>query len=238
MIYHAGTSVAERTLRHAFPFPQTPLSSLPNRRRYRVRRRQDFPPRKDRHRRERVLWDRFLRRRESLRRQPKPRSHRVPQHAGTAGLDLLRFEPPDQAKIRFTQISKVPSLDTSTGLQTTQFKYLAAIPEDVEPRIYLITIVFAYPGNDASLRTNFWLYLGVRSKGKLSVVTDDVSTTELYTGTTNPYRLELENNFPDYPVNIRSITIKSNPLGLIESQTVANKTSASTRFSAGRSTST
>lgn len=140
---------------------------------------------------------------------------------GTAGLDLLRFEPPDQAKIRFTQISKVPSLDTSTGLQTTQFKYLAAIPEDVEPRIYLITIVFAYPGNDASLRTNFWLYLGVRSKGKLSVVTDDVSTTELYTGTTNPYRLEMENNFPDYPVNIRSITIKSNPLGLIESQTVA-----------------
>jgi hypothetical protein len=140
---------------------------------------------------------------------------------GTASLDLLRFEPPDQAKIRFTQISKVPSLDTQTGLQTTQFKYLAAIPEDVEPRIYLITIVFTYPEKEnTSLRTNFWLYLGVRNKGKLSVVTDDVTTTEFYTGTTNPYRLELENNFPDYPVNIRSITIKSNPLGLIQSTTI------------------
>ena len=36
----------------------------------------------------------------------------------TANLDLLQFEPPDQAKIRFTQISKVPSLDTAIGLQT------------------------------------------------------------------------------------------------------------------------
>lgn len=139
---------------------------------------------------------------------------------GTTSLDLLRFEPPDQAKIRFTQISKVPSLDTATGLQNTQFKYLAAIPEDVEPRIYLITIVFSDPGKNDNLRTNFWLYLGVRNKGKLSVVTDDVTTTEFYTGTTNPYRLELANNFPDYPVNIRSITIKSNPLGLIESTTI------------------
>lgn len=139
---------------------------------------------------------------------------------GTANLDLLRLEPPDQAKIRFTQISKVPTLDTATGLQTTQFKYLAAIPEDVEPRIYLITIVFAYPGNENSFRTNFWLYLGVRNKGKLSVVTDDVTSTEFYTGTTNPYRLELENNFPDYAVNIRSITIKSDPLGLIQSTTI------------------
>ena len=139
---------------------------------------------------------------------------------GTANLDLLRFEPPDQAKIRFTQISKVPSLDTATGLQTTQFKYRVSIPDDVEPRIYPITIVFGYPGNDNSFRTNFLLNPGVRNKGKLSVVTDDITMTEFYTGTTNPYRLELENNFPDYPVNIRSITIKSNPLGLIQSTTV------------------
>ena len=139
---------------------------------------------------------------------------------GTANLDLLRFEPPDQAKIRFTQVSKIPSLDTATGLQTTQFKYRVSIPDDVEPRIYPITIVFGYPGNDSSFRTNFLLNPGVRNKGKLSVVTDDIATTEFYTGTTNAYRLELENNFPDYPVNIRSITIKSNPLGLIQSTTV------------------
>lgn len=135
-------------------------------------------------------------------------------------LELLRFEPPDQAKIGFTRISHVATLDKSTDLQTTQFKYIAAIPPDVDPRIYLITIVFTNSGNENTYRTNFWLYLGVRNKGKLSVVTDDANTTELYTGTTNAYRLELENNFPDYAVNIRSVTIKSNPLGLVESTTI------------------
>ncbi|HSK62332.1 MAG TPA: hypothetical protein VK893_00765, partial [Pyrinomonadaceae bacterium] len=52
------------------------------------------------------------------------------------------------------------------------------------------------------------------------VVSDGVATTEFYTGSTNKYRLELENNFPDFPVNVRSVTIKSDPLGLIESATV------------------
>ncbi|HEY0726868.1 MAG TPA: hypothetical protein VGD38_02290 [Pyrinomonadaceae bacterium] len=137
---------------------------------------------------------------------------------GTTNLELLRFEPPDQAKIRFTQISKVENMDSATGIQTTEYKYLADIPDDVEPRIYLITIAFAYPG-DKNLNRTFWLYSGVRNKGKLNVVTDDVSTTEFYTGTTNKYRIELENNFPDYQANIRSITIKSDPLGLIQSTT-------------------
>ncbi|HKV37379.1 MAG TPA: hypothetical protein VJP89_23755 [Pyrinomonadaceae bacterium] len=138
---------------------------------------------------------------------------------GTTNLELIKFEPPDQARIGFTQISKVENLDPGTGIQTTEYKYLADIPEGVEPRIYLITVAFAYPG-DKNIGRTFWLYSGVRNKGKLSVVTDDVNTTEFYTGTTNKYRIELENNFPDYQANIRSITIKSDPLGLIQSTTV------------------
>lgn len=138
---------------------------------------------------------------------------------GTANLDLIKFEPPDQAKIRFTQISKIENFDAGTGIQTTEYKYLADIPEGVEPRIYLITMAFAYPG-DKNISRTFWLYSGVRNKGKLSVVTDDVSTTEFYTGTTNKYRIELENNFPDYQANIRSISVKSDPLGLVQSTTV------------------
>ena len=139
---------------------------------------------------------------------------------GTSNLDLVRFDPPDQAKVHFTPIGKDTNIDATTGLQTTNFKFIAAIPEDTDPRIYLMSIVFAHPGSDEVSRSNFWLYLGVRNNGKLSVVTDDVTTTEFYTGTTNPYRLELQNNFPDYPVNIRSITIKSHPFGLIESATI------------------
>jgi len=138
---------------------------------------------------------------------------------GTTNLDLIKFEPPDQAKIRFTPISKIENMDAGTGIQTTEYKYLADIPEGVEPRIYLVTIAFAYPG-DKNISRTFWLYSGVRNKGKLSVVTDDVSTTEFYTGTSNKYRIELENKFPDYQANIRSITIKSDPLGLIQSTTV------------------
>jgi hypothetical protein len=134
-------------------------------------------------------------------------------------LDLVKFEPPDQAKIRFVEISKNGSFDPATGLQTTEYKYLADIADGIEPRIYLMTVFLAYP-DDKNISRTFWLYVGVRNKGKLNVVTDGIATTEFYTGSVNNYRLELENNFPDFPVNIRSVTIKSDPLGLIESTTV------------------
>jgi len=52
----------------------------------------------------------------------------------------------------------------------------------VVPRIYLMTLSLAYPGEKNTNRT-FWLYTGVRNKGKLNVVADSVSTTEFYTGT-------------------------------------------------------
>ena len=137
----------------------------------------------------------------------------------TTNLDLIKFEPPEPVKIRFTQISSISSMDPATGLQTSEYKYLVDIPEGTEPRIYLVTISFGSP-NEKIINRTFWLYVGVRNKGKLGVVSDGITTTEFYTGSTNKYRLELENNFPDFPVNVRSVTIKSDPLGLIESATV------------------
>ena len=137
----------------------------------------------------------------------------------TTNLELIKFEPPEPAKIRFTQISSISSMDPATGLQTSEYKYLVDIQEGTEPRIYLVTISFGSP-NEKIINRTFWLYVGVRNKGKLGVVSDGVTTTEFYTGSTNKYRLELENNFPDFPVNVRSVTIKSDPLGLIESATV------------------
>jgi hypothetical protein len=137
----------------------------------------------------------------------------------TTNLELMKFEPPDPAKIRFTQISSISSMDPATKLQTSEYKYLVDITEGTEPRIYLVTISFGSP-NEKIINRTFWLYVGVRNKGKLGVVSDGVTTAEFYTGSTNKYRLELENNFPDFPVNVRSVTIKSDPLGLIESATV------------------
>lgn len=138
---------------------------------------------------------------------------------GATNLELVKIESPDPTKIQFKQIGKNASFDDTTGLTTIEYKYLADIPANTEPRIFLITLSLAYPGDKNTDRT-FWLYAGVRNKGKLNVVADGVSTTEFYTGTGNTYRLDLENNFPDYPVNVRSVTIKSDPLGLIESETI------------------
>jgi len=134
-------------------------------------------------------------------------------------VELIKLEAPDQTKIQFTESSRIPSSDPATGVQTTEYRYLADIPAETEPRIYLITLVLSYPGDKNTSRT-FELYVGVRNKGKLNIVSDAATTTEFYTGMTNSYRIELENNFPDYPVNIRSVSVNSDPQGLIESKTL------------------
>ncbi|MCA1576229.1 MAG: hypothetical protein LC794_02545 [Acidobacteria bacterium] len=134
-------------------------------------------------------------------------------------LELREFQPHEQAKFGFTEISKNAAFDQATGLQTTDYKYLVDIPANTEPRIYLITVTLGYP-NDKNINRTFWLYVGVKNKGKLTGVNDPSSTTEFFTGTKNTYRLELENNFTDYPVNIRLITVKCDPQGLIEKTTI------------------
>jgi len=134
-------------------------------------------------------------------------------------VEVVQLDAPDETKIHFTESSRIPSSDPATGVQTTEYRYLTDIPDETEPRIYLITLILSYPGDKNTSRT-FELYVGVRNKGKLNIVSDAASTTEFYTGTTNPYHIELVNNFPDYPVNIRSVSVKSDPLGLIESKTV------------------
>ena len=136
-----------------------------------------------------------------------------------AQLELTKLEPPDQTQIQFKEMSNDGFVDPATGLRTAEYKYLADIPDGTEPRIYLITISFSSPG-EKNINRTFWLYAGVRNKGKLSVVTDSDSTTEFYTGTDNKYQLQLENNFPDYAVNIKNITIRSEPSGLVEGKTV------------------
>jgi hypothetical protein len=140
---------------------------------------------------------------------------------GSTNFKLIKFEPPDQAKFRFTEISKNPSFDQATGLQTTDYKYVVDIPEGTEPRIYLVTVSLAYPGaNEENINRTFWLYVGVKNKGKLTVVDDGSSPTEFFTGTKNSYRLEFKNDFRDYPVNVRSVTVKCDPQGLVEKTTI------------------
>jgi hypothetical protein len=138
---------------------------------------------------------------------------------GGTNLQLIKCEAPDQPTIQFAEISKQGANDRVTGVQTTDYAFSANIPEGTEPRIHRITLSFSYPNKENTNRT-FWLYVGVRNKGKLGIAADGVGAVEFFTGTKNKYGLELVNNFADYPVNVRSITIKSDPPGLIESTTV------------------
>src|SRR5689334_5303440 len=134
-------------------------------------------------------------------------------------LELTGLDAPEQTKIEFERISDDRFLDDDCSLQATEYKSLVDIPGRTEPRIYLVAISFAF-GDHKNIRRTFWLYAGVRNKGKLSVVTDSTSTTEFYTGSTNMYQLQLENNFPDYAVNVKSISVRSDARGLIDSKIV------------------
>jgi hypothetical protein len=136
--------------------------------------------------------------------------------------EILKLEAPDQTQIHFTPSESDPSFDPATGVSTAEYKYFADISDKTEPRIYLITVTLRYPGENNITRT-FDLYVGVRNKGKLSVIAETTTPAEFYTGTANDYELQLENNFPDFPVNVRSITVRSDPLGLIESTTLPFK---------------
>ena len=76
-------------------------------------------------------------------------------------LELIKIEPPEQVKIRFIEISKNPSFDQATGLQTTDYKYLVDIPEGTDPRIYLVTVSLVYPKpNEKSINRTFWHFQG------------------------------------------------------------------------------
>lgn len=138
---------------------------------------------------------------------------------GTDDLESIAFESPDRNKIDFREDGKAFSTTKETGLRTAVYTFFANIREGLEPKKYTVAIVFKYPG-ELPVRHSFPLSVGVRNKGKLNVLTDSVNTLQFYTGVTNRYKIELENNFQDYPANIRSIAISSVPSDLVQETTV------------------
>lgn len=137
---------------------------------------------------------------------------------GAADFESISFETPDRNKIDFTEDGKSFSTTRETGLRTAEYKFLANIREGIEPKNYTVAVVFKYPGQ-LPLRYSFTLSVGVRNKGKLSVV-NGTSTPEFYVGRTNKYQVELQNNFQDYSAKIRSITVSSEPADVVERTSV------------------
>ena len=138
---------------------------------------------------------------------------------GAADLESIAFESPDRNKIDFKEDGTHFSTTKETGLRTADYTFFANIRDGVEPKKYSVTIVFKYPGQ-LPVRHSFPLSIGVRNKGKLNVLTDSLNELQFYTGITNRYKIELENNFQDYPANIRSIAIRSVPSDLVQDTTV------------------
>lgn len=137
---------------------------------------------------------------------------------GAHDLESITFETPDRNKIDFTEDGQSFSTTRETGLRTAEYKFLANIREGLEPKNYTVAVVFKYPGQ-LPVRHSFPLSVGVRNKGKLSLV-NSTSTPEFYVGRTNKYQIELQNNFQDYPAKIRSITISSEPADVVERTSV------------------
>ncbi|HKS10326.1 MAG TPA: hypothetical protein VJS13_12320 [Pyrinomonadaceae bacterium] len=133
---------------------------------------------------------------------------------GPADLEGISFESSDRNKIDFIEDGKNFSTTRETGLRTAEYSFLANIREGIEPKNYTLAIVFRYPGQ-LPIRQYFPLCVGVRNKGKLTVVNGS-STPEFYVGKSNKYQIELQNNFQDYATKIRSITVSSEPAGVVE----------------------
>lgn len=137
---------------------------------------------------------------------------------GSVDLESITFESPDRDKIDFREDGKSFSTTKETGLRTGEYKFLANIHDDIEPKNYTVTVDFKYPAQ-SPVRYSFTLPVGVRNKGKLTVV-NGTSTPEFYVGSPNKYQIELQNNFRDYDLKIRSITISSDPAEVVETMSV------------------
>ncbi|HKQ54171.1 MAG TPA: hypothetical protein VJT74_17470 [Pyrinomonadaceae bacterium] len=102
------------------------------------------------------------------------------------------------------------------GFLVTNFFYTVEIDQNAEPRHHRIRLGLQYLNNEILYRS-FIFKVGVRSKGKLSVVQDEEpNEPTFYTGESNSNQLTLRNDFPDYTVNIKKISVKSIPDDLVE----------------------
>ena len=141
---------------------------------------------------------------------------------GPADLESIDLQYSDPEKIYIKPHGKPFSTTSETGLRTTEYKFLANIRPGVEPKDHDVLIIFRYP-NQKPIEEHLPFLVGVRNNGKLNVITNGQITPEFCAGADNTYDIEFLNNFQNYSARIRSITVKSDPLGLVQSTIVEPK---------------
>ncbi|MBV9211819.1 MAG: hypothetical protein JOZ52_14355 [Acidobacteria bacterium] len=103
-------------------------------------------------------------------------------------------------------------------LESTGYSYLVTIEPNAEPRNYPIKLVFHYPDQEVITRS-YNLNVGVRSRGKLSIVQDEeeLEPPTFFTGDAEAhYLLTLRNDFADYAITVTKISVESIPESLVE----------------------
>jgi hypothetical protein len=133
--------------------------------------------------------------------------------AGQNNLKLERIEAVEQPGITFSLGDRV-ELSPTPDLSQVAYDCAAKIADNVEPRAYLLRLGFSSPNNENVFRQSL-LYVGTRKNGKLSLAPGRPEYEELLTGKDQNVYLQLENNFPDYTVSIKSIEVSSDPSGII-----------------------
>jgi hypothetical protein len=145
---------------------------------------------------------------------------------GNTNLILDKCESPDESKIKIELLNpNAHGLKDGAVLKTT---YLFRVDiraesegkEGAHPRIYPLQLSLHYPTDPTIIKRPFGLNVGVRNNGLVKALSEDTDSPEFLTGKPGMYTVELVNNFPNYPVNIRQIEIKSDPPGLIEKNTI------------------
>jgi len=116
-----------------------------------------------------------------------------------------------------------PVLVPEQSPRTVLFKVRVSINEGVEPRAYPLALSFSYQGQEVAAVSKPLLYVGITkqdlNKPKVAFETRLTRAPVIYTGVNNTLPLTIVNNYSEYAIKIRSITIESDPSDLIQSQT-------------------
>jgi hypothetical protein len=136
------------------------------------------------------------------------------QSTELGSLEIIGCESKEEPKIKCTKETG-PAAANESGFFITKYKFRVAIGQGVDPKPYPLTLTFG-SGQTEEVR----LFVGVTSNLKVRVETDLSQPPDIFTGVKNQLQLTLVNDYANYPVNIRSVAIKSDPYGLIQDETI------------------
>lgn len=139
------------------------------------------------------------------------------QSKDPGSLEMKTCESKEEPKIKCMP-ERGPEAANEPGFFITRYKYRVAIGQGLEPKPYPLILTFGY--GDKVRTSEVRLFVGVTSNVKVRVETDLSQPPDVFTGVGNRLQLTLVNDYANYPVNIRSVAVKSDPYGLIRDQTI------------------